>query len=209
MCLINQNGNFLIELIEQVRAKMLLAVNQSVNNSKRRRAAEAEAKADAATARANSNASRELTDSTTQLVANMLLEETNAAGSPGTGTSRSASTDTTSLATRCQSCQHQQRLVHQPCKCGCNCINKLEASGELGSSLVLVYIYLGALTLMLATLSILFYTYSQAGEESANVAMLGQSAFRNQFQDELMRSEHVLRAMVTQIMERDYPQEAR
>ncbi|XP_064555008.1 uncharacterized protein LOC135440000 isoform X2 [Drosophila montana] len=190
---------------------MLLAVNQSVHNSKRRRAAEAATEA-AATARANSNDSRELTDSTTQLVANMLLDETNAAGSPiastSTSTSRSTSAGTTSLATRCQSCQHQQRLVREGCKCGCDCINKLEGGGELGSSLVLVYIYLGALTLMLATLSILFYTYSQAGEESATMAMHGQSAFRNQFQDELMRSEHVLRSMIAQIMERDYPQEA-
>ncbi|XP_023175222.2 uncharacterized protein LOC111602419 isoform X2 [Drosophila hydei] len=165
---------------------MLLAVNQSVNNSKKRRDAEAAAAAaTAAAATTHSSASRELTDSSTQLVANMLLDETSPLGGV------------------CQSCQHRQQ---ESCKCDCNCIHKLDASPP--TSLVLVYLYLGALTLMLATLSILFYTYTQAGEESVTVDVHSQRGYRNQFQDELMRSEHILRAMVTQIMERDYPMEA-
>jgi len=62
---------------------------------------------------------------------------------------------------------------------------------------------------MLATLAILFYSYTQnTAEESptpAYMPMHGQRAFHEQFQGELLRSEHVLRSMVTQIMERDYP----
>ncbi|XP_017871563.1 PREDICTED: uncharacterized protein LOC108619476 isoform X2 [Drosophila arizonae] len=175
---------------------MLLAVNQSVSNSKKRRDAEAtgETSTTSTTATSQSSASRELTDSSTQLVANMLLpDEASGVGMGGV----------------CQSCQHRQRQSCQPagCKCSCNCINKLDAPPP--TSLVLVYLYLGALTLMLATLSILFYTYTQAGEESVTVGVhQRQREQRNQFQDELLRSEHILRAMVTQIMERDYPMAA-
>ncbi|TDG42320.1 hypothetical protein AWZ03_011256 [Drosophila navojoa] len=166
---------------------MLLAVNQSVSNSKKRR--DAEATGEAATSQ--SSASRELTDSSTQLVANMLLPD-EASGMDMAGV--------------CQGCQHRQRQSSKPagCKCSCNCVNKLDAPPP--TSLVLVYLYLGALTLMLATLSILFYTYTQAGEESRTVDVhQRQREQRSEFQDELMRSEHILRAMVTQIMERDYP----
>lgn len=176
---------------------MLLAVNQSVSNSKKRRDAEAtgETSTTSTTATSQSSASRELTDSSTQLVANMLLpDEASGVGMGGV----------------CQSCQHRQRQSCLPagCKCSCNCINKLDAPPP--TSLVLVYLYLGALTLMLATLSILFYTYTQAGEESVTVGIhQRQREQRNQFQDELLRSEHILRAMVIQIMERDYPMAAR
>ncbi|KRF94209.1 uncharacterized protein LOC6584807 isoform X2 [Drosophila mojavensis] len=175
---------------------MLLAVNQSVSNSKKRRDAEAtgETSTTSTTATSQSSASRELTDSSTQLVANMLLpDEASGVGMGGV----------------CQSCQHRQRQSCLPagCKCSCNCINKLDAPPP--TSLVLVYLYLGALTLMLATLSILFYTYTQAGEESVTVGIhQRQREQRNQFQDELLRSEHILRAMVIQIMERDYPMAA-
>lgn len=101
----------------------------------------------------------------------------------------------------------QQQQPHLPsCNCDCNCINKLQTGSEnLRTSLALVYLYLGALTLMLATLAILFYTYTQSTEEATTPIALGPSAFRVQFQGELIRSEHMLRAMVTQILERDYP----
>lgn len=174
---------------------MFLAVNQSLQSTQRRRELEAVA--------AKASTSRETTDSTAQLVANML-----------DGSQDAASTRSTALASsaKCDSCQHvmqqQQRQQQQlpRCNCDCNCINKLHGGDEnMGTSLVLVYLYLGALTLMLATLAILFYTYTQSTEESVKPIGLGPSAFRVQFQGELIRSEHMLRAMVTQILERDYP----
>lgn len=176
---------------------MFLAVNQSLQSTQRRRELEEAAAAVAAKA----STSREITDSTAQLVANML-----------DGSQDAASTRSTALASsaKCDSCQHvmQQRQQQQSsrCNCDCNCINKLHGSDEnVGTSLVLVYLYLGALTLMLATLAILFYTFTQSTEEPVKPIGLGPSAFRVQFQGELIRSEHMLRAMVTQILERDYP----
>lgn len=174
---------------------MFLAVNQSLQNTQRRRE-ETAAKATV------SRASQETTDSTTQLVANMLD-----ASQGDSATSRSSS-----LGAKCDSCQHMQQPPAPPlpttsCKCDCNCINKAAAGENVRTSLVLVYLYLGALTLMLATLAILFYTYTQSTLEESPSSPLGlsQSAFHVQFRGELMRSEHVLRAMVTQILERDYP----
>lgn len=179
---------------------MFLAVNQSLQSTQRRRELEEAAAAVAAKA----STSREITDSRAQLVANML-----------DGSQDAASTRSTALASsaKCDSCQHvmqqqQQRQQQQSprCNCDCNCINKLHGGDEnVGTSLVLVYLYLGALTLMLATLAILFYTHTQSTEESVKPIGLGPSAFRVQFQGELIRSEHMLRAMVTQILERDYP----
>lgn len=174
---------------------MFLAVNQSLQNTQRRRE-ETAAKATV------SRASQETTDSTTQLVANMLdASQGNAA------TSRSSS-----LGAKCDGCQHMQQPPAPPlptasCNCDCNCINKAAAGENVRTSLVLVYLYLGALTLMLATLAILFYTYTQSTLDESPPLPLGlsQSAFHVQFRGELMRSEHVLRAMVTQILERDYP----
>ncbi|XP_062139925.1 uncharacterized protein LOC133848392 isoform X2 [Drosophila sulfurigaster albostrigata] len=181
---------------------MFLAVNQSLHNSKRRRDEQA----------ACSRPSPERTDSTTQLVANM--------------TATATTTTTTSLGHKCESCQHIQQAQPQPqqepqpqqgndeppCSCDCNCINKPSsmqmpmALPMVRTSLVLVYIYLGALTLMLATLAMLFYTHSQAAQESPTLStLLNQRAFHAQFHSELLRSEQVLRTMVTQIMERDYP----
>lgn len=170
---------------------MFLAVNQSLQNTQRRRE-EAAAKATVP------RASLETTDSTTQLVANMLDASQ---GEPAT--SRSSS-----LGAKCDSCQHMQQPPQPPlptasCNCGCNCINKAPAGENVRTSLVLVYLYLGALTLMLATLAILFYTYTQ--DSPTLPPGLSQSAFHVQFRGELMRSEHVLRSMVTQILERDYP----
>ncbi|KAM8720388.1 hypothetical protein ACLKA7_006437 [Drosophila subpalustris] len=179
---------------------MFLAVNQSLQNSKRRREEEAATATAKATA-TRDRQSRETTDSTTQLVANMLMN----GPSPSETETEAA---TRPKGTKCESCQHVQQSVAtcEPCNCACNCINKLDASANVRASLVLVYIYLGALTLMLATLAILFYTYTQSTEEPAvPPAMLNQRAFHAQFQGELLRSEHVLRAMVTQIMETDYP----
>ncbi|XP_043072303.1 uncharacterized protein LOC6565277 isoform X2 [Drosophila grimshawi] len=177
---------------------MLLAVNQSVRNSKKRREAETAAATDRA-------ACAEITDSTRHLVANMLIDDTNT-------NENTQATVATVAGDKCQSCHHMQQSEspQSACNCACNCINKLEDATQVRASLLLVYIYLGALTLMLATLSILFYTYTRggSGQESITPAMLGQHAFRNQFQGELMRSEHMLRAMVTQIMKRDYPLEA-
>lgn len=170
--------------------EMFLAVNQSLQSTQRRRQLEEAAAAVAVAAKATSR--RETTDSTTQLVANMLDGSQDAA---------------LASSSKCDSCQHvQQQQQSSSCNCDCNCINKLQGGNEnVGTSLVLVYLYLGALTLMLATLAILFYTYTQSTEESAKPIGLGPSAFRVQFQGELIRSEHMLRAMVTQILERDYP----
>lgn len=212
---------------------MFLAVNQSLHNSKKRREAATEKATitTSATTTATATAtrdrkSRETTDSTTQLVANMLMNAPSPSTETETETGAEAEAEaeaaayaisvaaTSPMGNKCDRCQHMQQsekshrqsvATSEPCNCACNCINKLEASANVRTSLVLVYIYLGAHSLMLATLAILFYTYTQSGEEPPTPAMLGQRAFHAQFQGELLRSEHVLRAMVAQIMERDYP----
>jgi len=71
-------------------------------------------------------------------------------------------------------------------------------------SLALVYIYLGALTLILASLSIVFYTHTQDESTPSPVdPPLTTRAFRMQFQTELMRSEDELRALVNRILEEE------
>ncbi|BFG02706.1 uncharacterized protein DMAD_02144 [Drosophila madeirensis] len=72
------------------------------------------------------------------------------------------------------------------------------------TSLVLVYIYLGALTLILASLAIVFYTHTQQEPGDASSPTPSSSRlFRAQFQAELQRSEDVLRAMLNQIIAAD------
>ncbi|XP_037726002.1 uncharacterized protein LOC119557337 [Drosophila subpulchrella] len=66
-------------------------------------------------------------------------------------------------------------------------------------SLALVYIYLGALTLILASLSIVFYTHTQDEATPSSV----DPPFRVQFQAELMRSEDELRTLVNRILEEE------
>ncbi|XP_016938953.2 uncharacterized protein [Drosophila suzukii] len=71
-------------------------------------------------------------------------------------------------------------------------------------SLALVYIYLGALTLILASLSIVFYTHTQDVVTPSPVdPPLTTRAFRVQFQAELMRSEDELRTLVNRILEEE------
>ncbi|XP_043660187.1 uncharacterized protein LOC122624608 isoform X3 [Drosophila teissieri] len=71
-------------------------------------------------------------------------------------------------------------------------------------SLTLVYIYLGALTLILASLSIVFYTHSQDTESLPQVEpSYSPKSFRVQFQAELMRSEEELRRLVNRIIEEE------
>ncbi|KAH8281267.1 hypothetical protein KR018_003964 [Drosophila ironensis] len=67
-------------------------------------------------------------------------------------------------------------------------------------SLVLIYIYLGALTLILASLAIVFYTQDQHDSRPIDSPATTR-AFRAQFQAELMRSEDVLRTMVSRLLE--------
>ncbi|EDV46547.1 uncharacterized protein LOC6550053 [Drosophila erecta] len=66
-------------------------------------------------------------------------------------------------------------------------------------SLTLVYIYLGALTLILASLSIVFYTHTQDTESLPQL----EDNFRVQFHAELMRSEEELRRLVNRIVEEE------
>lgn len=71
-------------------------------------------------------------------------------------------------------------------------------------SLTLVYIYLGALTLILASLSIVFYTHTQDVESLSQVEdNYSSKSFRVQFQAELMRSEEELRRLVNRIIEEE------
>ncbi|EDX02669.1 uncharacterized protein LOC6525739 [Drosophila yakuba] len=71
-------------------------------------------------------------------------------------------------------------------------------------SLTLVYIYLGALTLILASLSIVFYTHTQDIESLPQVEeSYSSKSFRVQFQAELMRSEEELRRLVNRIIEEE------
>ncbi|XP_016948068.1 uncharacterized protein LOC108023288 [Drosophila biarmipes] len=71
-------------------------------------------------------------------------------------------------------------------------------------SLALVYVYLGALTLILASLSIVFYTHTQdEATPSPVVTPLTTMSFRVQFQAELMRSEDELRTLVNRILEEE------
>ncbi|EDX18261.1 uncharacterized protein LOC6726319 [Drosophila simulans] len=71
-------------------------------------------------------------------------------------------------------------------------------------SLTLVYIYLGALTLILASLSIVFYTHTQDTESLSQVEdNYPSKSFRVQFQAELMRSEEELRRLVNRIIEEE------
>ncbi|XP_016986879.1 uncharacterized protein LOC108049962 [Drosophila rhopaloa] len=72
-------------------------------------------------------------------------------------------------------------------------------------SLALVYIYLGALTLILASLSIVFYTHTQDESSPAplDTSYFASSAFRSQFQAELMRSQDELRTLVSRILEEE------
>ncbi|KAH8287588.1 hypothetical protein KR054_010431 [Drosophila jambulina] len=70
------------------------------------------------------------------------------------------------------------------------------------SSLLLIYIYLGALTLILASLAIVCYTHAQDQSSTSPVGSPSSvRAFRAQFQAELMRSEDVLRTVVSRILE--------
>ncbi|KAH8248044.1 hypothetical protein KR038_007150 [Drosophila bunnanda] len=76
------------------------------------------------------------------------------------------------------------------------------------SSLVLIYIYLGALTLILASLAIVCYTHAQDQNSSAPVGSPSSvRAFRAQFQAELMRSEDVLRTVVSRILDSGHESE--
>lgn len=77
-------------------------------------------------------------------------------------------------------------------------------------SLVLIYIYLGALTLILASLAIVCYTHVQDQSSSSPVdSPPSARAFRAQFQAELMRSEDVLRTVVGRILESEHELETR
>ncbi|XP_017121518.2 uncharacterized protein LOC108142284 [Drosophila elegans] len=69
-------------------------------------------------------------------------------------------------------------------------------------SLALVYIYLGALTLILASLSIVFYTHTQDESPPPSVDYSSR-AFRAQFQAELMRSQDELRTLVSRILDEE------
>ncbi|XP_017084130.1 uncharacterized protein LOC108116650 [Drosophila eugracilis] len=86
-----------------------------------------------------------------------------------------------------------QGAICQTCKC----------PGR--QSLTLIYIYLGALTLILASLSIVFLTHSQDEPTSSSPvdSPYSTSAFRVQFQMELQRSEDELRTMVNRILEEE------
>ncbi|KAH8235961.1 hypothetical protein KR032_011366 [Drosophila birchii] len=73
------------------------------------------------------------------------------------------------------------------------------------SSLMLIYIYLGALTLILASLAIVCYTHAQDQNSSSPVGSPSSvRAFRAQFQAELMRSEDTLRTVVSRILESEH-----
>lgn len=73
-------------------------------------------------------------------------------------------------------------------------------------SLVLIYIYLGALSLILASLTIVFYTQDQSGSVPID-SPARTRAFRAQFQAELVRSEDVLRTMVSRLLEAEQEQQ--
>ncbi|XP_002024245.2 uncharacterized protein LOC6599280 isoform X2 [Drosophila persimilis] len=77
-------------------------------------------------------------------------------------------------------------------------------ANKAATSLTLVYIYLGALTLILASLAIVFYTHTQQDPPPTQIS---SSLFRAQFQAELQRSQDALRAMVSQIIEADHERE--
>ncbi|KAH8314981.1 hypothetical protein KR074_006388 [Drosophila pseudoananassae] len=73
-------------------------------------------------------------------------------------------------------------------------------------SLILIYIYLAALSLILASLTIVFYTQDQSGSVPID-SPARTRAFRAQFQVELMRSEDVLRTMVGRLLEAEQEQQ--
>ncbi|XP_068154440.1 uncharacterized protein [Drosophila tropicalis] len=181
---------------------MFLAVNQSLHKSKMKKKRKSNANemmeglpsTTTTTARANEPPYLESSDSRT----NMLKDSND---------SSQTSSQNESL---CENCQHvrqssvsckdieDQHITEAPCPCPCNCIRKspIVVNEIRSTSLVLVYIYLGALTLIIATLGISFYTHTH--QQSTRI-----TTFHKQFQDELVRSEHMLKAMVLQILTRD------
>ncbi|XP_030374468.1 uncharacterized protein LOC115624031 [Scaptodrosophila lebanonensis] len=94
----------------------------------------------------------------------------------------------------CKQCQ-QQVPPPIPTEPGCTCTDRPSIP-----SLTLVYLYLGALTFLLATLGLMFYTHTQ---EEATTATPPPPLTHQQFQKELLASEHVLRAMMLQILDKD------